>query len=123
LLTEIGDHVYDYKYTDRGWLNEALQVAATDEIIFTSAGIIKDASYANLAFYNGSNWFTPKSPLLIGTRRAALIEEGLINETEIRVQDLHQYKSVKLINAMMLWEESATLSFDYDSASNKLEFL
>jgi 4-amino-4-deoxychorismate lyase len=123
LLTEIGDNKYDYKYTDRDWLNEELLVAGTDEIIFTSAGYIKDASYANLAFFNGSNWFTPKSPLLLGTRRAALIEEGLINETEIRLQDLHQYKSMKLINAMMLWEESAILSFKYDSASNKLEFL
>ncbi|MEY3873285.1 MAG: hypothetical protein RL363_6 [Bacteroidota bacterium] len=123
LLAEIGDNKYDYKYTNRNWLNEALQLAGTDEIIFTSEGVIKDASYANLAFFNGSNWFTPKSPLLLGTRRAALIEEGIINEMEIRLQDLHQYKSMKLINAMMLWEESAILSFDYDSASNKLEFL
>jgi 4-amino-4-deoxychorismate lyase len=123
LLTEIGDHVYDYKYTNRDWLKEALQLAGTDEIILTSEGLIKDASYANLAFFNGSNWFTPKSPLLLGTRRAALIEEGIINEMEIRLQDLYQYKSMKLINAMMLWEESAILSFNYDSASNKLEFL
>jgi 4-amino-4-deoxychorismate lyase len=123
LLAEIGDNKYDYKYTNRNWLNEALQLAGTDEIIFTSEGVIKDASYANLAFFNGSNWFTPKCPLLLGTRRAALIEEGIINEMEIRLQDLHQYKSMKLINAMMLWEESAILSFKYDSASNKLEFL
>lgn len=122
LLVEIGDNVYDYKYTNRGWLNEALLIAATDEIIFSSAGIIKDASYANLAFFNGSGWFTPKNPLLPGTRRAALIEQGIINETEIRINDLHQYKSIKLINAMMLWEESATLCFNYDSASNKLTF-
>ena len=59
LLTEIGDNEYNYKYTNRNWLNEALLVAATDEIIFTSVGFIKDASYANLAFFDGSDWFTP----------------------------------------------------------------
>jgi 4-amino-4-deoxychorismate lyase len=122
LLTEIGDNKYDYKYTDRDWLNEALLVAATDEIIFTSAGFIKDASYANLAFFDGSDWFTPKNPLLLGTRRAALIEKGIINEIDIRIADLYKYKSIKLINAMMLWEESPTLNLNFDSVSNTLEF-
>jgi len=122
LLTEIGDNKYDYKYTDRDWLNEALLDATTDEIIFTSGGFIKDASYANLAFFDGSDWFTPKKPLLLGTRRAALIEKGIIKEIDIRISDLYKYKSIKLINAMMLWEESPTLSFNFDSASNKLEF-
>jgi 4-amino-4-deoxychorismate lyase len=122
LLTEIGDNKYDYKYTDRDWLNEALLVAGTDEIIFTSAGYIKDASYANLAFFDGRDWFTPKNPLLLGTRRAALIEKGIINEIDIRIADLYKYKSIKLINAMMLWEESPTLNLNFDSVSNTLEF-
>lgn len=122
LLAEIGDNKYNYKFTNRDWLNEALLAAATDEIIFTSAGFIKDASYANLAFFDGCDWFTPKKPLLLGTRRAALIEKGIINEIDIRISDLYKYKSIKLINAMMLWEESPTLSYNFDSASNKLEF-
>ncbi len=122
LLTEIGDNKYDYKYTDRDWLNEALLVAGTDEIIFTSAGYIKDGSYANLAFFDGRDWFTPKNPLLLGTRRAALIKKDIIKELDIRIADLYKYKSIKLINAMMLWEESPTLNFNFDSVSNTLEF-
>ena len=123
ILTEIGNNKYDFKFNNRDWLDEALRKAETDEIILMDHGTIKDASYANLAFFDGKYWFTPKNPLLLGTRRAALIEKGIVNEIEIRVNDLYKYKSIKLINAMMLWEESATLSFDFDSASNKLEFL
>lgn len=122
LITEIGENKYDYKFTNRDWLNESLQKAGTDEIILSSEGMIKDASYANLAFFDGSDWFTPKCPLLLGTRRAALIEKGIIKEIEIRVTDLHKYKNIKLINAMMLWEESATLSFNFVSIARKLEF-
>ena len=86
--------------------------SGTDEIIFVDKGLIKDASYANLALFDGVNWFTPKIPLLLGTRRAALLEDGIINEKEISLADLHKYKQVKFINAMMSWEESPTLTID-----------
>ena len=108
-FAEIGNHTYEYKYSDRDWINEALSTSGTDEIILVDNGIIKDASYANIAFYDGTNWFTPIIPLLHGTRRAALIEQGIIKEIEISVADLHKYKLVRFVNAMMNWEESPTL--------------
>lgn len=105
-ICKIKDAKYPYKYTNRDWLNDALQNAGTDEIIMVQNKLIKDANYANIVFFDGSQWHTPANPLLLGTHRARLIEEKKINEKVILLTDLSNYKKVKLINAMMTWEES-----------------
>jgi 4-amino-4-deoxychorismate lyase len=105
-LQEIGQNDYHYKYTNRNWLQDLLTKAGTDEIILTKNGYITDASYANLAFYNGDQWITPLVPLLKGTRRAQLIEEGILSTATIHKNQLSMFKYVKIINAMMLWDES-----------------
>jgi 4-amino-4-deoxychorismate lyase len=97
---------YQYKYTNRNWLNEALKNAGTDEMIIVQNNMIKDGNYANLVFLNGSEWHTPKNPLLLGTHRARLIDENKIIEKVITLSDLANYTTLKYINAMMLWEES-----------------
>jgi 4-amino-4-deoxychorismate lyase len=97
---------YQFKFTDRNWLNEALKKSGTDEIIIVQNNIIKDGNYANLVFFNGIEWHTPKHPLLLGTHRARLIEQNKIIEKNITLTDLGNYSSLKFINAMMLWEES-----------------
>jgi 4-amino-4-deoxychorismate lyase len=105
-LQEIGQNDYYHKYTNRNWLQELLTKAGTDEIILTKNGYITDASYANLAFYNGNQWITPTIPLFMGTRRAQLIEEGIVRTAPIHKNQLSMFKYVKMINAMMLWDES-----------------
>ena len=97
---------YQYKYTNRTWLNDALKNAGTDEIIIVQNNIIKDGNYANLVFFNGIEWHTPLHPLLLGTHRARLINENKIIEKNITLSDLVNYTTLKYINAMMLWEES-----------------
>lgn len=97
---------YQFKYTNRTWLNEALKKSGTDEIIIVQNNIIKDGNYANLVLFNGIEWHTPKDPLLLGTHRARLIEQNKIIEKNITLGDLANYTSLKYINAMMLWEES-----------------
>ncbi|QLH45374.1 MAG: hypothetical protein HWD58_07015 [Bacteroidota bacterium] len=47
-----------------------------------------DTSYANVACWDGATWWTPKEPLLKGVRRAALLEEGRIQEARIGPGDL-----------------------------------
>ena len=96
---------YPYKYTNRNWLNDALKKAGTDEIIIVQNNIIKDGNYANLVFFNGSEWHTPLHPLLLGTRRAKLIDENKIIAKNITLDEISNYKKMKFINAMMLWEE------------------
>ncbi len=97
---------YQFKYTNRSWLNEALKNAGTDEMIIVQNNMIKDGNYANLVFFNGSEWHTPLHPLLLGTHRARLIDENKITEKVITLSDLANYTTLKYINAMMLWEES-----------------
>jgi len=97
---------YQYKYTNRNWLNEALKNAGTDEMIILQNNMIKDGNYANLVFFNGSEWHTPLYPLLLGTHRARLIDQNKIIEKDITISDLSSYTKLKFINAMMLWEES-----------------
>ncbi len=108
-LVEISGRKYDFKYAERGWITDLLSTSGTDEIIMTDQGLIKDASYANLAFFDGKCWYTPLNPLLEGTHRSYLLETKMIYPTEIKISDLHNYSEVKFINAMMTWEESPTL--------------
>ena len=105
-IQDIGHNQYPYKYSDRNWIKELLTKANTDEIIMTHNGNVKDASYANLVFFDGVNWITPAQPLLMGTRRLALLKSGIIIEQSIHVKDLKNFVKLKLINAMMLWDES-----------------
>jgi 4-amino-4-deoxychorismate lyase len=104
---------YQYKYTNRNWLNEALKNAGTDEMIILQNNMIKDGNYANLVFFNGSEWHTPLHPLLLGTHRARLIDENKIIEKDITISDLSSYTKLKFINAMMLWEESPEIEIGH----------
>ena len=97
---------YHFKYTNRIWLNDALKKSRTDEIIIVQNNMIKDGNYANLVFFNGTEWHTPLHPLLLGTHRGRLIDENKIIEKNITLTDLANYTSLKYVNAMMLWEES-----------------
>ena len=97
---------YQYKYTNRTWLNDALKNAGTDEIVIVQNNMVKDGNYANLVFFNGTEWHTPLHPLLLGTHRARLIDENKIIEKNITLSDIANYTSLKYVNAMMLWEES-----------------
>jgi len=104
---------YQYKYTNRNWLNDALKNAGTDEMIIVQNNMIKDGNYANLVFFNGSEWHTPLHPLLLGTHRARLIDENKIIEKDITLSDLANYTILKYINAMMLWEESPEIEIGH----------
>jgi 4-amino-4-deoxychorismate lyase len=110
-LVDIGNNDYSIKLTDRTWINIAVQSVITDDVIFMKNGILKDASYANIVLFDGNDWVTPINPLLLGTKRALLLSENKIIEKEIRVEQLKDFKSLKFINAMMLWEESPTIDF------------
>nr|WP_241518404.1 aminotransferase class IV [Bacteroidetes bacterium endosymbiont of Geopemphigus sp.] len=100
------DIEYRYKLTDRSAF-EKLKPEDTEhtEIIIVKKGFVTDTSYANLAFFNGNEWHTPAQPLLKGVQREHLLKLGMIREREIREKDLKNYKTVRLINAMLDFEE------------------
>ena len=98
-LVDIENWDYQHKYADRDFLNALLaQNSDVDEVIMTKNGFITDCTIANLAFWDGDNWFTPSTPLLKGTKRQQLLDKQLIAEREIRVDDISQYEGVCLIN-------------------------
>lgn len=93
---------YALKYANRDALNTLLQSnKEVDEVIIEKEGYLTDITIANIAFYDGKKWVTPENPLLKGTMRAKLINEGFLQQREIRKEDLNHYTQVALINAML----------------------
>jgi 4-amino-4-deoxychorismate lyase len=111
-LLDIKGHRYDYKYANRDWINEALTQSGNDEIIMHDDGLIKDCSYTNIVFFDGANWYTPESPLLEGTQRAKLIQEGIIITKALHVDELPNFQKFKCINAMIHWDAAVEYKID-----------
>ena len=92
---------YGFKYADRSELNQLVTLSDADEILIAKDGQITDSSYSNLAFFDGSQWFTPKSPLLDGVRRRQLLASGRLSEKDITLNDLQSFQKGCFINAML----------------------
>lgn len=100
------DIEYRYKSVDRSEINLLkAQTEPTDEIIIVKQNNLTDTSYTNIALFDGSQWITPSTPLLKGTRRAQLLDAGRLIEREVLATDLKSFQSISLINAMMDLEE------------------
>lgn len=100
------DIEYRYKSVDRSEINLLkAQTEPTDEIIIIKQNLLTDTSYTNIALFDGSQWITPSTPLLKGTRRAQLLDAGRLIEREVLATDLKSFQSISLINAMMDLEE------------------
>lgn len=93
---------YSYKYADREELNRLLAMKQDcDEILIVKNNVITDTSFSNVICLDGNTWVTPKYPLLKGTKREKLLQNGLIKEAEISVDDLNRFQKIGLINAML----------------------
>jgi len=93
---------YRYKYADRRALDALLETNPnTDEIIIEKDGLLTDTTIANIAFFDGSLWYTPKTPLLEGTLRKKFLDKGLLLTRDITKKDLNTYTHVALMNAMI----------------------
>lgn len=101
------DHIdYTYKSAGREPLNRLFALrGACDDILIVKQGLLTDTSIANIAFSDGTHWYTPAHPLLKGTKRAALLEEEILQEKDIRPEDLPSFSTVRLFNAMIDWGE------------------
>lgn len=97
---------YHLKYSDRQILQELFAQRGTcDDIIIVKNGQVSDSFAANLLFFDGTKWVTPTTPLLKGTKRQYLLDQGIISEREIREEDIFGFEKVGLINAMNDFEE------------------
>jgi len=93
---------YALKYADRAELEYLFaQRRGADDILIVKNGLITDTSIANIAFFNGAQWLTPKRPLLAGTTRERLLDEKRIIESDIAPDDLADFEAFALLNAMV----------------------
>ncbi len=101
-VVEGGDISYEYKSTDRSRLNMlAEKKGNSDEVIILKHGLLTDTSFTNIAIHDGNGWITPRRPLLYGTKRAALLDQGVLTEADITIGDLQRATRVSLFNAMI----------------------
>jgi 4-amino-4-deoxychorismate lyase len=109
-LIEANTLEYAKKYENRVEINKLFEKKGDcDDILIVKDSYICDTSIANVAFFNGTNWLTPKRPLLKGTTRARLIKDGFLVEEEIMIEDLKKFSQIALMNAMI----------DFDIIQNK----
>jgi len=93
---------YNFKYADRDMFTHLLtDNNDVDEILIEKDGYLTDTTIANIAFYAESVWYTPTTPLLKGTMRQKLLDDGFLQERNIKKEDLNQYTQVALMNAMI----------------------
>ncbi len=96
------DIKYEHKYENREEIDTLFkQREGCDDILIVKNGLITDTSIANIAFFDGENWISPKEPLLRGTTRARLLKEKKLTLKNIREDDLKAYTKVALMNAMI----------------------
>lgn len=96
------DLEYEHKYANRDALNKLLQMHSdADDILIEKHGYLTDTTIANVAFYNGKQWFTPENPLLKGTMRAKLLKKGFLHTRNIKKEEIGNYTHVALMNAMI----------------------
>lgn len=50
---------------------------------------------------HGHQWLTPAHPLLAGTKRAFLLDQGAITEKDLTPDDLMKAEKIRLFNAMI----------------------
>ncbi|MDA7818403.1 aminotransferase class IV family protein [Sulfurimonas sp.] len=96
------DIEYANKFTCRNKIDALFETREeADDILIVKDLLVRDTSIANIAFYDNGVWLTPKSPLLKGTTRDRLLDEGKLTEADIKIQDIRKYKKVALMNAMI----------------------
>ncbi|MFC2116331.1 aminotransferase class IV [Bacteroidota bacterium] len=94
---------YQYKYSDRSLLENLLLKRDTcDDILIIKNGCVSDTFSANILFQSHEgHWFTPDTPLMRGTMRQFLLDEGRISEKRIRPENFDSYTQVRLVNCLM----------------------
>ena len=96
---------YPHKFCDRtGLENHFGQRGVCDDVLIIRNGMVTDTAYANIAMRRGKEWFTPWSFLLAGTMRQSLLDRKLIREVEMKVDEIVNFESFKIINAMLMFD-------------------
>lgn len=92
---------YSFKYADRKKIELLYDLREDcDDVLIVKNGQLTDTSIANILLFDGKNWITPDSPLLNGTCRQRLIDEGRIEVKRVLLSDLKSFSLIMPINAL-----------------------
>lgn len=95
-----------FKFANRSKFGEMIELRGDcDDVLLFRDGYITDTSYANVAFFDGKNWLTPQVPLIYGVNRASLLADKKITKALVKVEDLVNFKSIRMFNAMIEFGE------------------
>lgn len=104
---------YEFKNTDRSSLDTFLNSNPKfDDVIFVKNGFLTDASYSNLALFNGKVWITPTHCLFEGLKRGNMLSEGKLQVEDVSLEDLHKFERIAFINAMRDFEKIYSFVFE-----------
>ncbi|HPI53280.1 MAG TPA: aminotransferase class IV [Chitinophagaceae bacterium] len=93
---------YPVKFTQRKQLMLPSHLfSPTNEPLFTKHDKFTDSGFANIVFLKNKIWYTPSTPLLLGTKRQYYLDLHRIQSTEITIDSYQQFSHVGLINAMI----------------------
>ena len=93
---------YERKFLDRSALDEIFaQRGANDDVLIEKNGILPDTTIANIAILQNDIWITPKNPLLKGTTRKRLLNNGFLIERDFSIKELLNAQSFAILNAMI----------------------
>lgn len=106
-ITLVENNILDYtfKFEDRKIFDLMKNKSKSDEIIVVKNNHITDASYANLLFLKGKQWFTPTSYLLNGIKRQHLLKNKKIKDIDITLLNINEFSHFQIINAMIDFDE------------------
>ncbi len=93
---------YTYKYADRSAFEQLKKMhPEAEELLLCRDGHLTDTTIANIALRRGDTWYTPARPLLEGTTRQRLLEQGRLVTAEIPCDALEEFDELALMNAMI----------------------
>lgn len=93
---------YPLKYTHRDNLNSLFERREScDDVLIVKEGVIRDTTIANIALYIEGQWLTPQVPLLRGTTRARLLDEGFLLPAVLTPMDIAHAQKIAIMNAMV----------------------
>lgn len=93
---------YPLKYIHRNPLDHLFtQREACDDVLIVKEGVLRDTTIANIALLIDGQWFTPQQPLLHGTTRARLLDEGFLLPAILTPIDIRKAQKIAIMNAMV----------------------
>lgn len=102
---------YPFKYSNRTELDQiSCKYPEHIEPLLINNERIRETTYGNIIVKMDGKWFTPLYPLFYGVMRTHELRLGRIEERDLFVEDLWNCSELRIINAMMPFENCIRIS-------------